>query len=90
MSDIEDVRGTDPVRRTVSIPRVSSVKPSDREKYSSRARRCQNVILWLYRTRHIYLLVASRYSGESIVIMIVGDMINGRDCNVSHPAVPYV
>lgn len=34
--------------------------------------------------------VASRTSGDNIVIMIVGDMISGAACNASHPAVPYV
>ena len=30
------LRGTEPVSRTVRIPRVRSVKPSVREKYTSR------------------------------------------------------
>lgn len=41
LSEIEDVRGTEPVRRTVIIPRARSVRPKDLEKYSSRARWCQ-------------------------------------------------
>lgn len=36
LSDIEDVKGTDPVRRTTIIPRVKRVMPSERAKYSSR------------------------------------------------------
>jgi hypothetical protein len=36
LSDIEDVKGTDPVRRTTIIPRVKRVMPNERAKYSSR------------------------------------------------------
>lgn len=36
LSDIEDVKGTDPVNRTTSRPKVRSAIPSDLEKYSSR------------------------------------------------------
>jgi len=34
--EIEDVKGTEPVRRTTIIPKVSRVIPKDLEKYSSR------------------------------------------------------
>lgn len=71
VSDREEVSGTDPVRRTIRTPRVSSVIPRDLEKYSSSK-------------------VASRTSGESIAMMMVGDSINGTACKASHPAVPYV
>jgi len=36
LSDIEDVKRTDPVRRTTIIPRAKRVTPSERAKYSSR------------------------------------------------------
>lgn len=38
LSEMEEVRGTEPVRRTTIIPRVRSVTPSDLEKYSSSSR----------------------------------------------------
>jgi hypothetical protein len=37
LSDIEDVKGTDPVKRTTSSARVRSAIPNDLEKYSSSA-----------------------------------------------------
>lgn len=37
LSEIEDVKGTEPVRRMIIIPRANKVIPSDREKYSSNA-----------------------------------------------------
>jgi hypothetical protein len=36
LSEMEEVRGTDPVSSTTIIPRVRSVMPNEREKYSSR------------------------------------------------------
>jgi hypothetical protein len=41
LSDIEDVKGTEPVRRTTIIPSVNKVIPRAREKYSSSAVVCQ-------------------------------------------------
>lgn len=35
LSEIEEVRGTEPVSRTTIIPKVNKVIPRDREKYSS-------------------------------------------------------
>lgn len=37
VSEMEDVRGTDPVRSTIRIPSVRRVMPREREKYSSSA-----------------------------------------------------
>lgn len=36
-SENVDDRGTEPVRRTVRIPRANKVKPRERQKYSSSA-----------------------------------------------------
>jgi len=36
VSENEEVNGTDPVRRTIMIPRVNIAIPKDREKYPSR------------------------------------------------------
>jgi hypothetical protein len=36
LSDIEDVNGREPVRRTIMIPRAMRDMPREREKYSSR------------------------------------------------------
>lgn len=36
VSEIEEVKGTDPVKSTIIMPSVKRVRPRDREKYSSR------------------------------------------------------
>jgi hypothetical protein len=36
LSDIEDVKGTEPVKRTTSMAKVSRAIPNDLEKYVSR------------------------------------------------------
>lgn len=52
-----DVKGTEPVRRTVRMPRVNRVRPRERQKYSSSARaavssgswkRCNGIALYPY------------------------------------------
>jgi hypothetical protein len=35
LSEIDDVKGTEPVRRTIIIPNAKRAIPKDREKYSS-------------------------------------------------------
>ena len=74
LSEIEEVKGTEPVRRTTIIPNVNKVIPSDREKYSSRAVFHQSGPSDPCM-RH--LRVGSRTSGERRVIMMVGDTIKG-------------
>lgn len=71
LSEKDEVNGTEPVRRTVNMPRVINAIPRERLKYSS-------------------ITDGSRTSGESKVIMMVGEVINGAACRANQPAVPYV
>lgn len=41
LSENVDVRGTDPVKRTVMTPSASNAMPSDLEKYTSKAILCE-------------------------------------------------
>jgi hypothetical protein len=83
-SEIDEVKGTEPVRRTVMTPRVNNAMPRDLEKYSSRA---TNVSFDGFGAEEDKR-VGSRTSGERSVTMMVGEMINGTLCRASHPADP--
>lgn len=43
-----DVKGTEPVSRTVRMPRANKVKPRERQKYSSSARAAVSDERWEY------------------------------------------
>jgi hypothetical protein len=88
LSENDDVRGTEPVSKTIIIPNVNNVSPREREKYSSRT--VIHVRAWMEIGCVDGEPVGSRTSGERRVIIMVGDMTRGAAWRVNHPAVPYV